>query len=99
VPIIRVKEIRDMPREDRKKKLTELQTELVRLKTMVKAGGSIDNPARIRELRKAIARILTIQNEPAKPETKEKTKEKLTKKTTRKKTREKAKATKEEPEQ
>jgi len=97
MPIIRVKDIRDMSSEDRKKKLTELQTELVRLKTMVKAGGSIDNPARIRELRKAIARILTIQNEPAKPETKEKTKEKITKETARKKTRtkEKAKTTKE----
>jgi len=95
VPIIRVKDIRGMSPEDRKKKLTEFQTELMRLKTMVKAGGSIDNPARIRELRKAVARILTIQNEPAKQETKEKTKEK----TTRKKTREKAKTTKKEPEE
>jgi len=98
MPIIRVKDIRDMSSEDRKKKLTELQTELVRLRTMVKAGGSIDNPARIRELRKAVARILTIQSEPAKPETKEKTKEKTTKKTTRKKAGEKAKATEEESE-
>jgi len=99
VPIIRVKDIRDMSSEDRKKKLTELQTELVRLKTMVKAGGSIDNPSRIRELRKAIARILTVQNEPAKPETKEKAKEKTTKKTKRKKTSEKAETTKEESKQ
>jgi len=93
VPIIRVKDIRDMSPEDREKKLNELQTELVRLKTMVKAGGSVDNPARIRELRKAVARILTIQNEPAKPEAKEKTKEETAKKTEkttrRKKTREK----------
>ena len=98
MPIIRVKDIRDMSSEDRKKKLNELQTELVRLKTMVKAGGSIDNPARIRELRKAVARILTVQNEPAKPETKEKTKKETIKKTRKKKTREKAKTTKEETE-
>jgi large subunit ribosomal protein L29 len=64
VPIIRVKEIRDMSHEDREKRLSELQTELVRLKTMIHAGGSIDNPARVRELRKTIARILTIENEP-----------------------------------
>jgi len=75
VPIIRVKEIRDMPHEDRLKRLSELQTELMRLKTMVKAGGSIENPARVRELRKTIARILTIDSEP-KPVEKEEKKEK-----------------------
>lgn len=63
MPILRKKDIRDMSSEDRKKKIVELRTELVRLKTMVKAGGSIDNPSRIRELRKAIARILTIETE------------------------------------
>jgi len=52
-----------MPSEDRKKRLMELRTELLRLKTMVRAGGAIENPARVRELRKAIARILTIENE------------------------------------
>jgi len=64
MPILRKKEIRAMSSEDRKNKIVELQTELVRLKTMVKAGGSIDNPSRIRELRKTIARLLTIENEP-----------------------------------
>ena len=58
-----MKDIRTMPSEDRKKKIIELRTELVRLKTMVKAGGSLDNPSRIRELRKTIARILTVENE------------------------------------
>jgi len=65
VPILRVKEIRDLSAEDRRKKLLELQTELVRLKTMIKAGGAIENPARVRELRKTVARILTIESEPA----------------------------------
>jgi len=76
MPILRVKEIRDMPSEERMKKLTELRTELLRLKTMIRAGGTVENPARIRELRKTIARILTIENEQklglAKPKTKEK---------------------------
>lgn len=63
MPIIRMKDIRTMSSEDRKKKIVELRTELVRLKTMVKAGGSLDNPSRIRELRKTIARILTVENE------------------------------------
>jgi large subunit ribosomal protein L29 len=63
MPILRTKDIRAMSSEDRRKKLTELRTELLRLKTMVKAGGAIENPAQVRELRKAIARVLTIENE------------------------------------
>ena len=61
--ILRLKDIRDMSSEKRKEKVTEFRTELARLKTMVEAGGSIDNPTRIRELRKAIARLLTIEAE------------------------------------
>jgi len=52
-----------MSQEEQTKRVLDLQTELVRLRTMTKAGGSIENTARIRELRKAIARILTIQQE------------------------------------
>jgi len=63
MPILRVKEIRDMTSEERIKKLNELKTELMRLRTMVKAGGTIENPSRIRELRKAIARLLTVEHE------------------------------------
>ncbi|MEM3550530.1 MAG: 50S ribosomal protein L29 [Candidatus Bathyarchaeia archaeon] len=63
MPILRIKEIRDMPSEERVKKLNEFRTELLRLKTMVRAGGALENPARIKELRKAISRILTIETE------------------------------------
>jgi len=60
------------------KRLGEFRTELLRLRTMVNAGGTIENPAKIRELRKTIAQILTIENEQkhglGKAETKEKTK-------------------------
>jgi len=63
MPILRVKEIRDMSSEEKMKRVNELRTELLRLKTMIKAGGTIENPARIKELHKAIARILTIEHE------------------------------------
>jgi len=63
MPILRVKEIRGMSSEERSKKLRELRTELSRLKTMIGAGGAVENNARIRELRKTVARILTIENE------------------------------------
>jgi len=63
MPILRPKDIRVMSSEDRRKKLTELRTELMRLKTMIKAGGTVENPARIRELRRTIACVLTVENE------------------------------------
>ncbi|UCE29970.1 MAG: 50S ribosomal protein L29 [Candidatus Bathyarchaeota archaeon] len=63
MPILRIKDIRTMSSENREKKIGELRTELVRLRTMVKAGGSLDNPSRVWELRKTIARILTVENE------------------------------------
>ena len=63
MPILRLKEIRGMSAEDRDKKVSELRTELARLKTMDRAGGAVENPARIRELRKAIATLLTVENE------------------------------------
>lgn len=102
MPIIRLKEIREMSHENRLKKLGELQTELMRLKTMVKAGGSIENPARVRELRKSIARILTINSEPKpvkKEEKKEKKKEKKKKEPKEKKAAKKAKKQRKESEE
>jgi len=63
VAILRVKEIRKMKPEERAEKLNELYAELRRLRAKVAAGGAIENPGRIRELRKTIARILTIQRE------------------------------------
>jgi len=75
LPILRAKEVRDMSPEDRRKRLKELQTELVRLRTMIKAGGAIENPARVSELRKTIARILTIESAPSPSAKEEKKKE------------------------
>jgi len=63
MPILRVSEIRKMSNEEREKRLTELRAELARMRTMVKAGGAVDNPSRIRELKRTIARILTVINE------------------------------------
>jgi large subunit ribosomal protein L29 len=61
--ILRLKEIREMPSEKRQEKINEFRTELSRLRTMIEAGGSIDNPTRIRALRKTIARLITIEAE------------------------------------
>ncbi|RLI12345.1 50S ribosomal protein L29 [Candidatus Bathyarchaeota archaeon] len=63
MPILRISEIRKMSNEERERRLIELRTELMRARTIVKAGGALENPSRIRELRRAIARILTVMNE------------------------------------
>ncbi len=60
---MRVKEINALSVEDRASKLADLRIELARIRTMVNAGGAVENPTRIRELRRTIAQILTIQNE------------------------------------
>lgn len=48
--------------EERKRRLEELRAELMRLRAQA-ARGTLENPARIKEIRKAIARILTIERE------------------------------------
>jgi large subunit ribosomal protein L29 len=63
MPILRISEIRSMSLDERKKKLDDLQADLVQLRTVVKTGGSTENPHRIQEIRKTIARILTVNRE------------------------------------
>ena len=64
MPILRKRELKQLIPEEREKKLSELLTELVKLSTSVKAGGTVDNVGRIREIRKTIARLLTVENQP-----------------------------------
>jgi len=61
--IMRIKEIVSMSSEDRATKLVDLRAELARIRTMINAGGAVENPTRVRELRKTIAQILTVENE------------------------------------
>ena len=56
-------EIRDMTPAEREAELDELETELLNAKAVQAAGGAPENPGRIGELKKAIARIKTIQRE------------------------------------
>ena len=63
MPFLKINDIRVMTKEGRYEKLAELNADLLRLITMVKAGGSIENPADIKNTKKSIARILTVENE------------------------------------
>jgi large subunit ribosomal protein L29 len=61
--ILRTSEIRTMSLEERADELENLKNELVRERALTSAGGAPDNPGRIGEIRKTIARIMTIQHE------------------------------------
>ncbi|AAM31827.1 MULTISPECIES: 50S ribosomal protein L29 [Methanosarcina] len=61
--ILRTSEIRTMTIEERADELENLKNELVRERALTSAGGAPDNPGRIGEIRRTIARIKTIQHE------------------------------------
>ncbi len=63
MPIIRKRELKQLLPEERDKRLAELRTELVKLRTNVKSGGNVENTGRIKEIRKTIARLLTVQSQ------------------------------------
>jgi large subunit ribosomal protein L29 len=65
LPVVRLEDIRDMTPEQRKKKLEEIKTELSKLRTLINAGGSVENPSRIKVLKKAVAKIETVIHEEA----------------------------------
>ena len=61
--ILHAEEIRDMTPAEREAELEELETELLNARAVQAAGGAPENPGRIKEIRRAIARIKTIQRE------------------------------------
>lgn len=60
--ILRKAEIRKMTSLEREKKLVELKTELLTLRGKARTG-SVESAGRVRELRRTVARILTIDKE------------------------------------
>lgn len=63
MPGLNAKEIRKLTPAERQKKLEELYNEMTSIRIETATGGGTENPYRIRNVRKAIARILTIQHE------------------------------------
>jgi len=56
-------EIRDMTAAERAAELEELETELLNARAVQAAGGAPENPGRVGELKRTIARIKTIRQE------------------------------------
>jgi len=61
--IVRAKQAREMKSEELNKKISELKLELIKEQGNVKMGRPVKNPGKIRELRRTIARLLTIRKE------------------------------------
>lgn len=78
---IKPRELRQMSIEALEARLLELKKELSKINTKLSSGTAPENPGRVREVKKAIARMLTIITEKKKqPEKKEETKEKKSEK-------------------
>ena len=61
--ILRSEEIRDMSINEMEEKIKELKNELFRERAIIASGGVPENPGRIKEIKRTIARILTIKRE------------------------------------
>lgn len=61
--ILKIEEIRTMSVEERADELETLKSELVRERALTSAGGAPENPGRIGEIKRTIARVKTIQHE------------------------------------
>lgn len=61
--ILRTKEIRGMTRAEREKKLEELTAELTRSRALLTGAGTVESPGKVKQIRRTIARILTVNGE------------------------------------
>ncbi|WP_048149471.1 50S ribosomal protein L29 [Palaeococcus ferrophilus] len=56
-------EIREMSLEEINEKIKEVRMELAKERGMLTMGTSLENPMKIRSLKRDLARLLTIRNE------------------------------------
>ncbi|MEM3396282.1 MAG: 50S ribosomal protein L29 [Thermoplasmata archaeon] len=63
MPALKAKDFRGMSPEERKKKLVELEDDLMHERGVAAMGGAPANPGKLRAIRIQIARMLTVMNE------------------------------------
>ena len=61
---MKVKEIKEMTMEELDQQLQDIKKEQFNLQ-LQQVSGQLENPARVKELRRTVARIKTIQNQKA----------------------------------
>ena len=72
MPIVKPKDIRNMKADEIQSKLYEIKLELSKEMGNVKMGRPVKNNGRIKELKRTVARILTIKQEIKNKEVKQK---------------------------
>jgi large subunit ribosomal protein L29 len=63
MPIPKTKDLADMPVEELDQYLGELRADYMKIRAVLKSGGIPEDMGKAKEIRKTIARILTIKNE------------------------------------
>jgi large subunit ribosomal protein L29 len=61
--ILHIKEIRKLKPEELEKKLADLKKELMRMRTQIAQGTPPEKPGRVKQIKRTIAKILTVKNE------------------------------------
>lgn len=61
--ILRTDEMRDMDVSELRERMNDMRKELVEERGQIEMGGFAENPGRIKEMRKTVARINTVLNE------------------------------------
>lgn len=61
--ILRSDEIRKMNPDERQEELDKILMELIRERAVASAGGAPESPGKMKEIKRTIARIKTIQTE------------------------------------
>ncbi len=60
--IIKKNELKQIPKDKIEERIKELNKELMKYNSQRAVGTAIENPGRIRELRRSIAKLLTLKN-------------------------------------
>jgi len=60
---MKIKEIRTLNKDSLDEKISELKKDLIKLNSQVSTGTAPKSPGKIREIKRTIARILTIKKE------------------------------------
>lgn len=60
----KAKAIRGMRKEQMLEKIVELKKELLKMNSQIAVGTTPESPGRVKQIKKEIARILTIMSEP-----------------------------------
>ena len=61
--ILKAKEARKLSKEELSKRIEELKKELMIAKSQISGGSQAENPGKIKEIKRTIARLITIKKE------------------------------------